>query len=56
MERKNKITRIGFVADESIDYFIQILVTSTFLGYILSAIGFNDAMQGIITNKKGQRT
>ena len=50
MEKKNRITRMGFVADESIDYFIQILVTSTFLGYILSAIGFNDAMQGIITN------
>ena len=50
MEKKKRITRIGFVADESIDYFIQILVTSTFLGYILSAIGFDDAMQGIITN------
>lgn len=50
MDRKKQITQVGFVADESIDYFIQILVTSTFLGYILSAIGFNDAMQGIITN------
>lgn len=50
MDRKKQITRMSFVADESIDYFIQILVTSTFLGYILSAIGFNDAMQGIITN------
>lgn len=48
MKNKRFITRIGFVADESIDYFISLFVTSTFLGYLADALGFNDAAQGII--------
>ena len=48
MKDKRRITRIGFVADESIDYFISLFVTSTFLGYLSDALGFNDAAQGII--------
>ena len=48
MKDRRFITRIGFVADESIDYFISLFVTSTFLGYLSDALGFNDAAQGII--------
>ena len=48
MMDKRRITRVGFVADESIDYFISLFVTSTFLGYLSDALGFNDAAQGII--------
>lgn len=48
MKDKRRITRVGFIADESIDYFISLFVTSTFLGYLSDALGFNDAAQGII--------
>lgn len=48
MKDNRFITRIGFVGDESIDYFISLFVTSTFLGYLADALGFNDAAQGII--------
>ncbi|MBO5010176.1 MAG: MFS transporter [Clostridia bacterium] len=50
MENKRKIMRVAFVAEESLNYFISIFVTSTFLGYLLAALGFNDATQGIINN------
>lgn len=49
MKDKRKITRIGFVADESFNYFITIFVTGTLLGYITSSLGFTDAEQGIIS-------
>ncbi len=48
MDKKKKITRVGFVADESLNYFISIFVTTNFLGYIASTLGFSDAEQGII--------
>ena len=48
MKDKRRVTRVGFVADESIDYFISLFVTSTFLGYLSDSLGFNDAAQGII--------
>ena len=48
MKDKTRITRLGFVTDEAFNYFIQILVTTTFLGYILSAVGIDEALQGII--------
>ena len=48
MENKRKITRIGFAAEEALNYFTTIFVTGTFLGYLLSALGFSDAAQGVI--------
>ena len=48
MEKNRKITRVAFVAEESLNYFFTLFVTSTFLGYLLSALGFSDATQGVI--------
>lgn len=48
MEKNRRITRVAFVAEESLNYFFTLFVTSTFLGYLLSALGFNDATQGVI--------
>lgn len=49
MEKKRKMTRVAFAAEEALNYFITIFVTGTFLGYLLSALGFSDAMQGVIS-------
>ena len=46
--KSRKVTRVAFVAEEALNYFFSFFVTSTFLGYILSALGFTDATQGII--------
>lgn len=49
MKDKRRLTRIGFVADESFNYFISLFVTTTLLGYITDSLGFSDAEQGIIS-------
>ena len=49
MKDKRKLTRVGFVADESLNYFITIFVTTNFLGYITESLGISDAQQGIIS-------
>ena len=42
-------TRIAYIIEAGFEYFISLFVTGTFLGYILDTLGFNDAMQGIIS-------
>lgn len=49
MKNRRKLTRVGFVADESLNYFITIFVTTNFLGYITESLGVSDAHQGIIS-------
>ena len=49
MKNRDRTTRIAYIIDAGFEYFISLFVTSTFLGYILDALGFNDAMQGIIS-------
>lgn len=49
MQKNDKTTRIAYVIEAGFEYFISLFVTSTFLGYILDALGFSDAMQGIIS-------
>ena len=44
-----RTTRLAYIAEAGFEYFISLFVTSTLLGYILDTLGFNDAMQGIIS-------
>lgn len=46
---KDRVTRNAYIAEAGFEYFISLFVTSTFLGYILDAVGFSDAVQGIIS-------
>ncbi len=49
MNNKDRRTRVAYIIEAGFEYFISLFVTSTFLGYILDALGFSDAMQGIIS-------
>ena len=49
MKNSDKTTRVAYIIEAGFEYFISLFVTSTFLGYILDAVGFSDAMQGIIS-------
>ena len=49
MKDTDKTTRIAYIIEAGFEYFISLFVTGTFLGYILDALGFSDAMQGIIS-------
>ena len=49
MKRNDKTTRIAYVIEAGFEHFIALFVTGTMLGYLLDAIGFSDAMQGIIS-------
>lgn len=46
---EDKVTRAAYVGEAGFEYFISLFVTGTFLGYILDAVGFSDAAQGIIS-------
>lgn len=50
MQNSDRRTRISYIFEAAFEYFISIFVSSTFLGYILDAIGISDAWQGIILN------
>ena len=50
MQSSDRKTRIAYILEAGFEYFISLFVTSTFLGYILDAIGISDAWQGIIIN------
>lgn len=41
-------TRASYIVEAAFEYFISLFVTGTLLGYILEALGFSDAQQGII--------
>ncbi len=50
MNTSDRKTRISYILEAGFEYFILLFVTSTFLGYILDAVGISDAWQGIILN------
>ena len=50
MKNSDRKTRIAYILEAGFEYFISLFVTSTFLGYILDAVGISDAWQGIILN------
>ena len=50
MNSTDRKTRIAYILEAGFEYFALLLVTSTFLGYILDAVGISDAWQGIILN------
>ena len=49
LKNAERTTRIAYIIEAGFEYFVSLFVTGTFLGYILDALGFNDAMQGIIS-------
>lgn len=48
MKNSDKTTRIAYVIEAGFEYFVSLFVTGTMLGYLLDALGFSDAQQGII--------
>lgn len=50
MQNSDRRTRLFYILEAGFEYFISIFVSSTFLGYVLDAIGISDAWQGIILN------
>ena len=50
VNNSDRKTRIAYILEAGFEYFISLFVTSTFLGYILDAVGISDAWQGIILN------
>ncbi|MBQ7642967.1 MAG: MFS transporter [Clostridia bacterium] len=52
MEKKDeyKLSRILYIAEATIEYFISVLMTGAYLAKITSAIGMSDSLTGILTS------